>query len=61
MVLGLPNNAPFTGPMQFYYQKTHNMAQIKLTIPYAVPVGYSIRIVPSLASFNIFGHAYCNL
>jgi len=32
-----------------------------ITIPYAVPNGYSIRIVPSLASYNIPGHAYCNL
>lgn len=61
MVLGLPHNAPFVGPMRFYYQRTQNMAQIKLTIPYAVPNGYSIRIVPNLASFNIYGHAYCNL
>ena len=61
MVMGLPNDAPKTGAMQFYYQRSHNMVQIKLTIPYSVPNGYSIRIVPTLAQFDIFGHAYCNI
>ena len=63
LALGLPNNAPFLGAMQFYYQLVNNMAQIKITIPYAVPDGYSIRIVPSLAQFynSQYGQAYCNL
>jgi len=47
LVLGLPNNVPFTGPMKYYYSMPKNMIQIKFTIPsYAVPDGYSIYIMP---------------
>jgi len=43
MTLGLPYNAPFLGAMQFY-QYTNEYIQISIQIPYAVPLGYVLRI-----------------
>lgn len=43
LTLGLPYNAPFQGPMQFY-QNINQFIQLQINIPYSVPDGYSIRI-----------------
>jgi len=58
MTLGLPYDAPFEGPMQ-YYINLEQFAQVKIVIPYSVPDGYSIRLVLSSAYFYQ-GTAYSN-
>lgn len=58
MTLGLPFDAPFQGPMQ-YYQYTSSYIQISIQIPYSVPDGYVIRI--QFTSATIYaGTAYAN-
>ena len=52
--MGLPYDAPYIGPMQ-YYQNTSHYVQI----PYSVPDGYVLRI--QFTNTNIYaGTAYAN-
>lgn len=57
--LGLPFNAPFQGPMQFY-QNINQFVQLQISIPYSVPDGYSIRIKLNDADLLV-GTAYSSL
>ena len=56
--MGLPYDAPYIGPMQ-YYQNTSHYVQISIQIPYSVPDGYVLRI--QFTNTNIYaGTAYAN-
>jgi hypothetical protein len=56
--LGLPYDAPTIGPMSFY-RYLWQYGQVKLTIPYPVPDGYSIRLQLLNAQFRR-GTCYAN-
>jgi len=56
--MGLPYDAPFLGPMQ-YYQSNRVYIQMSIQIPYSVPDGYALRI--QFSNTTIYaGTAYAN-
>jgi hypothetical protein len=56
--LGLPFDIPFRGPCQFY-KNSYQYVQLKLTVPYQFPSGYSIKILLTSATI-VYGTAYAN-
>lgn len=56
--LGLPYNAPFQGPMNFY-RNLWQYLQVSFTVPYSVPDGYSIRL-QLLNAQVLAGSGYAN-
>jgi len=58
MSLHLPYDAPFENSMQIY-RSVWQYVVIKMTIPYAVPNGYSIRFAFISATIQA-GTAYAN-